>query len=113
MLAACTGGRGCAECGVPVVYVSIGFWVLLSFGGSLAWMPIVYKRYEVSVALPIEYGSLNAFSVLSGLLFYDEHIYMQPWQLALQVVGCVAILIGIAIGRIPPDCWRSQPSNAA
>lgn len=54
MLAACTGGRGCADCGVPVVYVSIGLWVLLSFGGSLLWMPIVYKRYEVSVALPIE-----------------------------------------------------------
>lgn len=107
MLGACTGGLCDGDSGVPslcdqpVVYASIGFWVLLSFGGSLLWMPIVYQRYEVSVALPIEYGALNACTVLSGLLFYDEHKFMQGWQLACQVAGAIIILIGIGIGRIP------------
>ena len=59
MLGACTGGLcdgsgRAATCDSGVVYASIAFWVLLSFGGSLIWMPSVYQRYEVSVALPIE-----------------------------------------------------------
>jgi len=68
---------------------------------SLA-VPIVYKRYEVSIALPIEYGSLNMCTVLSGLLFYEEHVYMQTWQLTMQIVGAALILLGIGIGRVPP-----------
>ena len=106
MLGTCTGGLcdatgRVAMCDVPVVYVSIGMWVLLSFGGSLIWMPVVYRRYEVSVALPFEYGALNLCTVLSGLLFFDEHKYMATWQLALQIAGASVILLGIAIGNIP------------
>ena len=37
------------------------------------WMPIVFRRFETTVALPVEYGAVNAGSVLSGLLFYQEH----------------------------------------
>ena len=39
--------------------------------------------------------------MLVGLLFYDEHQFMQPWQVALQVIGCVVILVGIGLGRLP------------
>lgn len=108
MLGTCTGGvcdlgTGLAAvCDVPIVYCCIGFWVLLSFGGSLIWMPVVYARYEVSVALPIEYGALNACTVLSGLLFYDEHEAMAGWQLAMQILGTCVIFLGIGVGRIPP-----------
>ena len=69
-------------------------------------MPIVYKRYEVSVALPFEYGALNACTVLSGLLFYDEHLAMQPYELALQIAGTAVILLGIALGRLPERAAR-------
>ena len=100
MLGVCAGGRACADCNTPVVYVSIGLWVLLSFGGSLVLMPIIYRRYEVSTALPIEYGAVNAGTVMVGLLFYDEHQFMRPWQVALQILGCVVILAGLGIGRI-------------
>lgn len=106
MTSACTGGvcdaatGAAAMCDVPVVYGTIGFWVLLSFGGSLIWMPVVYKRYEVSTALPIEYGALNACTVLSGLLFYDEHQFMHTWQVVLQVVGATIIIAGIGISFV-------------
>ena len=106
MLGACTGrlcdlSGAAAMCDVPVVYATIGFWTLLAWGGSLLWMPVVYKRYEVSIALPIEYGALNACTVLSGLLFYDEHQFMQTWQIVLQVVGALVIIAGIGIGFVP------------
>ena len=117
MLGTCTGGLcdatgRVAMCDVPVVYVSIGLWVLLSFGGSLIWMPVVYRRYEVSVALPFEYGALNLCTVLSGLLFFDEHKYMATWQLALQIAGASVILLGIAIGNIPVKEVSSQAAYA-
>ena len=60
-------------------------------------MPLVYRRYEVSVALPVEYGAVNLGAVLVGLLFFDEYYWMAPWQLALQLVGCALILAGIAV----------------
>ena len=117
MLGTCTGGLcdatgRVAMCDVPVVYVSIGLWVLLSFGCSLIWMPVVYRRYEVSVALPFEYGALNLCTVLSGLLFFDEHKYMATWQLALQIAGASVILLGIAIGNIPVKEVSSQAAYA-
>ena len=59
------------------------------------------ERIETTVALPIEYGAVNVGAVLTGMLFYDEWQYMETWQIVMQVVGCVAILVGIAVGRIP------------
>ena len=41
---------------------------MLAFGGSLLWMPVVYRRYQLTVALPIEYGAVNAGAVLVGVL---------------------------------------------
>ena len=67
-------------------------------------MPIVYKRFEVSVALPVEYGAVNFGAVAVALGFYDEHLYMESWQLALQLVGCALILVGIGVGQI--QCVR-------
>ena len=117
MLGACTGGLCDANgevalCDGGVVYASIGFWVLLSFGGSLLWMPLVYMRYEVSVALPIEYGALNACTVISGLVFYNEAAVMETWQLAMQIAGAVTILVGIAVGRITPSSAGDKGKRA-
>ena len=64
-------------------------------------MRVVYRKYETTVALPIEYGALNAGNVLVGLLFYQEHRFMDSTQLALALSGTAVILIGIAVGRIP------------
>ena len=80
---------------------------------AVFFMPYVYRRYETTVALPIEYGALNACTVLSGLLFYDEHLYMRPYQLALQITGTCIILLGIALGRLPERGAPPQPSVAS
>lgn len=50
----------------------------------------------MTVALPIEYGSLNVNSVLGGLLFYREAGLMDGRQMGLALGGCALILLGIA-----------------
>lgn len=76
-------------------------------------MPVVFQRFETTVALPIEYGAVNAASVVSGLLFYNEAKYMTYSQVALQLLGCLLILLGIAIGRLPAssDCGTRLIAN--
>ena len=106
MLGMCSRGEGCADCGTPVFWGTVSAWTVLAFGGSLLWMPVVYKRFEVSVALPVEYGAVNFGAVAVALGFYDEHLYMESWQLALQLVGCALILLGIGIGQA--GCQRSR-----
>ena len=47
------------------------------------WLKVVFKRYPVTIALPIEYGVLNIFSVACGFFFFKEGEYMAgSWQLA-------------------------------
>ena len=109
MLGMCSREEGCADCATPVFWATVVAWTVLAFGGSLALMPIVYKRFEVSVALPVEYGAVNFGAVAVALGFYDEHLYMESWQLALQLVGCALILVGIGVGQV--QCGRgSEPS---
>ena len=103
MLGMCSREEGCADC-ATVFWTTVVAWTILAFGGSLALMPIVYKRFEVSVALPVEYGAVNFGAVAVALGFYDEHLYMESWQLALQLVGCALILVGIGVGQI--QCGR-------
>ena len=50
----------------------------------------------MTVALPIEYGSLNFFSVLGGLGFYNEIRVMTTRQLGLALGGLAVIIAGIA-----------------
>ena len=72
-------------------------WVLSAFASALWWMRKVFSRYEVTVALPVEYGALNAANVCTGLLFYAEHEQMSGAQIGLILSGLAVILLGIWI----------------
>ena len=61
------------------------------------WLKFVFQRYEVTVALPIEYGALNFFSVMGGLIFFREVDQMSSWQLALALGGLALIFCGIVL----------------
>lgn len=74
--------------------------IIAGLASTFFWMRIVYRRYETTVALPIEYGALNVGNLLSGLLFYDEGSYMEAWQVGLALVGCCIILLGIGVGQM-------------
>lgn len=83
-------------------YASGVVWLftVLFIGASLStviWLKIVFTRYETTTALPIEYGTVCACSVLSGLLFYDEIKYMHGWQVVLCIVAVFVVLSGVAV----------------
>jgi len=90
---------GDANCDYWTFFFMLGVWVVTSLA-TLWWMRICFKRYEVTQALPIEYGAVNVAAVCSGLIFYNEVEDMSGWQLALVIVGCVTTVTGIAIGRL-------------
>jgi len=37
------------------------------------WLIVVFRRYEVSISLPIEYGTATVINVISGLVFHREY----------------------------------------
>lgn len=98
MLSVCTStGKGCSSL---ILWISIVFWVISAFASAFWWMPKVFGRYEVTMALPVEYGALNFANVCTGLLFYAEYKSMTGDQLALVIAGCAVILSGIAVGQL-------------
>ena len=114
MLLRCSTSPECASCDNAVVYVTVIAWVIAAHVSSLWWMPIVFRRFETTVALPIEYGAVNFGSVCAGLLLYQEWRYMTAAQLALQVGGLLLILLGITIGRLQDSAltsaWITPPA---
>ena len=77
-----------------VSLMSVGITAAVS---TALWLWIVFRRYETTLALPIEYGALSLFSVVGGLLFFQEHEYMDQRQLVLVLTGCGLILLGIRV----------------
>jgi len=90
--------------------------LLVSVIGALWWMRVVYQRYEVTRALPIEYGACAVADFASGLIFFDEVSYMKRWGVAVSITGMVIIVGGIALTlmkRVPglsllPACCTSN-----
>merc|ERR1712146_440950 len=99
MFSVCNGPTG-AGCTHPVLFISMGGWALSAFASALWWMRKVFRRYETTVALPVEYGALNAANVCTGLLFYAEYQSMSAAQIALILTGLVVILAGIGVGTL-------------
>jgi len=61
-------------------------------------MTTVFKRYETTKALPIEYGTVMAVNAMSGLIFYNESTFMETWQITVMSVGVFIIVIGLMVG---------------
>ena len=104
MLTQCDNG-GCKH---PIFPVTITLWVLSSVG-TVVWLRYVYKRYEVTVALPVEYGSAVFADVVSGLLFFQEYDIYSLWRLCLIIAGSVLCLVGIQVA--PPTAATSTATT--
>jgi hypothetical protein len=91
MLASGCESGGCAN---PVFGIVIVLWVVSSVA-TVVWLRIVFKRFDVTSALPVEYGAASAADVVSGLLFFREADYYEGWRYALIVGGVVLCLAGI------------------
>jgi len=84
-------------CGEPIIWLMVLLWLVTSLA-TLWWMRTVFKRYETTKALPIEYGAVMAVNAMSGLIFYKESKYMETWQITLMSVGVLIIVIGLMVG---------------
>ena len=73
------------------------------------------RSYEVTSALPIEYGVLNAAAVVAGVIFYAEHRYMAAWQVACSFLGVVVVLAGVALSAMTsaPRCGAKLSSKVS
>lgn len=78
-------------------------WVVTS-AATVIWLRKMLNRYNVTEVLPLEYGSLMICDVLTGLIYYQEDMYMDSWQLIVTIAGVVIVVFGIVIGRLDPDC---------
>jgi len=87
------------ECGKPILWGMIMIWLFSSLA-TLWWLQNVFRRYDVTLALPIEYGAVMACDALSAIIFYREYKYMEDWQLILVITGVVVVILGILIGRL-------------
>lgn len=86
------------ECGEPILWGMILIWLFSSLA-TLWWLQNVFRRYDVTLALPIEYGAVMACDALSAIIFYREYKYMENWQFTLVITGVVVVILGILIGR--------------
>lgn len=105
MLSVCDKG----ECSNPIFPVTIVLWAISSIATAL-WLRVVYQRYEVTRALPVEYGATAVADVASGLIFFQEYKYFDAWRYPLIIGGMVLTVIGIAVGR-GLNCRLSTGAN--
>ena len=96
-------------------------WVICSLL-CVPYMLVVFRRYETTVALPVEYGTVNVINVASGLLFYNEGRTFSDTSMTVILSAVCVVVVGIALsqsgscGRPRIRCWpctRTNKSNGA
>lgn len=92
------------ECGSAILWGMVTLWLVTSLA-TLWWLRTVFRRYDVTQALPIEYGGVMVCDALSAIIFYKEDAYMESWQLMMTLAGVFCIIIGIVVGRM---CEKSS-----
>jgi len=84
------------SCGRPMLWLSLASW--LAFAAVSVWfMRKVYRNFEVTVALPIEYGCVNTIVVASGLIVFDEAQTLTKVGLPIVISSVALVLTGCAI----------------
>ena len=94
MMNRCAQGEG--SCTHPLLYIALVV-IVLSALATVWWLRVVFKRYETTLALPIEYGTVNVVMVASGLVLYQEYKYMDTWQIAVMITGSAIVCVGIQL----------------
>jgi len=97
-------------CGEPILWLMVLLWLVSSLA-TLWWMRTVFKRYETTKALPIEYGVVMAVNAMSGLIFYNESDFMETSQVILMAIGVLVVVIGIAVGSRENEGNQSKDAN--
>lgn len=93
--------------------VHLDLWIgLMGVGGFIflgivAWLRLVYSRFEITSAFPVEFGMLTFASVVGGFAVFEDHRYVDGgWAWVMVVLASLLILGGIAIVGIAS--WRDK-----
>jgi uncharacterized membrane protein len=107
MLLVSAGGD--SQLSKPLFWGAVGCLVVSTIMVIL-WLRKVYARFETTHGLPIEYGVVTTFSVLAGLIQFQEVQYTDRTSEVVIAVAMVLILIGISITVFckAPDCKRAM-----
>jgi hypothetical protein len=89
------------------------FWVIFALCGMcsfavMVWMRAGYARFEAVQMLPIQMATLTTFTVIGGLMFYNEYTRMSWEGLVMTGVGVAFICGGIFV----MDTYRTRVSSA-
>ena len=97
MVSTCSDASWPSECfTAPVLYVFVAVFAIVGVM-TVVWLKIVYTRYETTTALPIEYGTVHACSVLCGFVFFREYAYMTAGQVVAAMLGLAIVMCGVAV----------------
>ena len=77
------------------------------FLGIVTWLRLVYSRFEITAAFPVEFGMLTFASVVGGFAVFEDHQYVDTTLAWVWVsMACVLILGGIGIVAIAS--WKKK-----
>ena len=79
-------------------FTFLPIWIIASLA-TVPYMRVVFRRYETTMALPIEYGTVFVANSCSGLLFFDETSNMEAWQVAVVLLSVVIVLGGMDVAK--------------
>lgn len=90
-----------------IVLIIVG---VILFLGIVLWLRLVYSRFEISGAFPVEFGMLTFASVLGAFLVYQDYNFITDAITWVGVgVACASILGGILIVAIAS--WKASLRN--
>jgi hypothetical protein len=100
------------------VWTSAMFWCvaitwLCCVGGTVYGLRKVYAKFETVECLPIEYGVNTVLCIFAGLIFYQEHEYVETNNLIMIVVSAMFVPVGVAIMVLGKNSESADPSQDA
>ena len=80
------------------------------FAGIVTWLRLVYSRFEITAAFPVEFGMLTFASVVGGFMVFEDHQYVaSAWAWVWVICASLLILGGIAIVGLAS--WKDKVNS--
>jgi len=92
---------------------NVGLWVgllvigILLFLGIVGWLRLVYRRFEISGAFPVEFGFVTFASVIGGFTVYQDYQFVNGTSAWVGIV-CAGIIIICGIVLVAFSSWRAN-----
>jgi drug/metabolite transporter (DMT)-like permease len=91
--------RGESQLAKPMFWGALVF-LCVSMLLTVWWLGRVYERYATTDGLPIEYGVVTLFSVLAGLIVFQELKFTDETDEMIMAGGICMILVGIFVSVV-------------